>query len=168
MVMVVVMVLLLVLRRTHLSDVAIAFHSPSISLTARPNVWLAGQNRLTGILSLCTVLSQCPVCRGPDTQLEPEPYCRCIGDKHVPCSAWYRLLHWELLVRQNRLVGLVVKVSASGAEDPEFDSRLRRDFSGSSQTSDLKIGTPVATLPGASRCRVSTDWLARCQYTVTR
>ena len=29
-------------------------------------------------------------------------------------------------------------------------------FSGSSHTSDLKIGTPVATLPGAWRSRVST------------
>ena len=29
-------------------------------------------------------------------------------------------------------------------------------FSGSSHTSDLKIGTPVATLPGAWRYRVST------------
>ena len=29
-----------------------------------------------------------------------------------------------------RLVGLVVKASASRAEDPEFESRLRRDFSG--------------------------------------
>ena len=36
----------------------------------------------------------------------------------------------------HRLVGLVVKASASGAEDPEFDSRLRRgNFSGSSHTS---------------------------------
>ena len=37
------------------------------------------------------------------------------------------------------------------AEDPGFESRLRRDFSGSSHTSDSKIGTPVATLPGAGR-----------------
>ena len=44
----------------------------------------------------------------------------------------------------HRLVGPVVKVSASRAADPGFDSRLRRDFSGSSHTSD--IGTPVATL----------------------
>ena len=29
-----------------------------------------------------------------------------------------------------RLLGLVVKASASGAEDPGFESRLRRDFSG--------------------------------------
>ena len=33
-------------------------------------------------------------------------------------------------------------------------------FSGSGHTSDLKIGTPVATLPGAWCCRVSagTGW----------
>ena len=56
----------------------------------------------------------------------------------------------------NGLVGLVVKASASRAEDPGFESRLRRDFSGSSHTSDLKIGTPVASLPGAWRYRIST------------
>ena len=60
------------------------------------------------------------------------------------------------LFHSDRLVGLVVKASASRAEDPGFDSRLRRDFfSGSSHTSDLKIGTPVAILPGAWRYRVS-------------
>ena len=59
------------------------------------------------------------------------------------------------------LVGQVVKASASWAEDPEFDSRLRHgDFSGPSHTSDLKIGTQVATLPCAWRYRVSsgTGW----------
>ena len=55
----------------------------------------------------------------------------------------------------NRLGGLVVKASASRAEDPGFESRLRRIFSGSSHTSDLNIGTPVATLPGARRYRAS-------------
>ena len=55
----------------------------------------------------------------------------------------------------DRLVGLVVKASALRAADPGFESRLRRDFSGSSHTSDLKIGTPVATLPGAWRYRIS-------------
>ena len=54
----------------------------------------------------------------------------------------------------HRLVGLMVKASASRAEDPGFESRLRRDFSGSSHTRDLKIGTSVATLPGAWRYRV--------------
>ena len=47
-------------------------------------------------------------------------------------------------------------VKASTSEDPGFDSRWRRgDFSGSSHTSGLRIGTPVATLPGAWFCRVS-------------
>ena len=54
------------------------------------------------------------------------------------------------------LVGLVVKASASRVEDPGFESRWRRNFSGSSHTSDSKIGTPVATLPGTWLYRVST------------
>ena len=55
----------------------------------------------------------------------------------------------------DRLVGLVVKASALRAEDPGFESRLRRDFAGSSHTSDLKSGTPVATLRDAWHYRVS-------------
>ena len=54
-----------------------------------------------------------------------------------------------------RFVGLVVKASASRAEDPGIESRLQRDFSGSSHTNGLDIGTPVATLPNAWRNRVS-------------
>ena len=49
----------------------------------------------------------------------------------------------------------MVKVSASGAEDPGFESRLHRDFSRLSHTSDLQIDTPVATLSGAWRYSVS-------------
>ena len=60
------------------------------------------------------------------------------------------------LISRYRLGGLVVKASASRAEDPGFEFRLRRDFSRSSHTSDLKkTGTPLATLPDAWRCRVS-------------
>ena len=59
------------------------------------------------------------------------------------------------LTTQHRLVGLVVKASTWGAEGPEFESCLRRDFSGSSHTCDFKIGNPVATLPGAWHYRVS-------------
>ena len=60
----------------------------------------------------------------------------------------------------NLLVGLVVKASASRAEVPRFESRLQGNISGSSHNSDLKIGTPVATLLGAKRYRVSarTGW----------
>ena len=56
----------------------------------------------------------------------------------------------------DRLVGLVVKASASRAGDPGFDIRLHLgDFLGSSHTSDLKIDTPVDALLGPWRYRVS-------------
>ena len=60
---------------------------------------------------------------------------------------WKSVLDLDLsssLCEFHRLVGLVVKASASGAEDPEFKTRLQRDFSGSNHTGDLKISTPVA------------------------
>ena len=53
------------------------------------------------------------------------------------------------------LAGLVVKASTSGAEHPGFESRLRWDFSGSSHTSGLQIGTQMSAPPGAWRFRVS-------------
>ena len=58
----------------------------------------------------------------------------------------------------HRLDGLVVK--ASEQKIPGSNSTGAGIFSGSSHTSDLKIGTPVATLPGAWRYRVSagTGW----------
>ena len=47
----------------------------------------------------------------------------------------------------------MVEASTSRAEDPQFDSCLwRGDLSG--HTSDLEIGTPVATLPDVWRYRV--------------
>ena len=50
----------------------------------------------------------------------------------------------------------MVKASAPRAEDPGFESRLRWDFSGSSHTSNLKMGTLVASPPDAWCDRVST------------
>ena len=49
----------------------------------------------------------------------------------------------------------LVEASAARAGDPGFESRLRRDVSASSHTSDLKIRTLVATIPGAWRYRAS-------------
>ena len=54
------------------------------------------------------------------------------------------------------LAGPVVNVFTWRAADPGCDSCLRWDFSGSGHTSDFKIGTPVAILPGAWHYRVST------------
>ena len=57
----------------------------------------------------------------------------------------------------------MVKAFTSRVEDPEFDSRLcREDFYGSSHTSDLKLGTPVAIMPGAWHYRVSAGWVWPC------
>ena len=54
------------------------------------------------------------------------------------CLAPMRLC--DLPIR--KIIGLVVKASASKAEDRRFDSRLSSgEFSGSSHTSDLNIGS---------------------------
>ena len=67
----------------------------------------------------------------------------CLGFLSHVHSLWFPC-------QRNRLIGLVVKAPASRAADPWFDSRLWcGDFSVSSHSSDLKIGTPVATLPGS-------------------
>ena len=74
-------------------------------------------------------------------------YLSLLPHPHPPPSFFVFLLY--------RLVGLVVKASATRAVDPGFESRLRHNFSWSSHTSDLKAGTPVATMPGVWRYRVS-------------
>ena len=75
----------------------------------------------------------------------------------TPCSTATFLL--RSAVCGTALVGLMVKASTSRAEDPWFESSLCRDFFWGRV--DLKIGTPVATLPGTWRYRVSagTGWL---------
>ena len=68
----------------------------------------------------------------------------------------------------DHLDGLVVKESASRAEDPKFESRLRRDFFGVESYQRLQnwhsSGYPVRRLVLKGQCW---DWLARRQYTVT-
>ena len=54
-----------------------------------------------------------------------------------------------------RLVGLVVRRPPRERKIPGSNPACARIFSGSSHTNDSKIGTPVATLPGAWRDRVS-------------
>ena len=56
----------------------------------------------------------------------------------------------------DRLVGLVVRRPPRERKVPGSNPACAGIFSGSSHTSDLNIGTPVATLPGAWRYRVST------------
>ena len=55
---------------------------------------------------------------------------RCVsGPNEINVPPALRSLEF-LLVPFHRLAGLVVTASASTAEDPGFESRLRRDFSG--------------------------------------
>ena len=56
---------------------------------------------------------------------------------------------------RHRLVGLVVRRPPRERKVPVSNPARAGIFSGSSHTSDLKISTPVATLPGW-RYRVST------------
>ena len=56
---------------------------------------------------------------------------------------------------KDHLVDLMVKVLALRAADLGLDSCLDWDFSGLSHASDLRICTPMTTLPGAWCCRVS-------------
>ena len=55
----------------------------------------------------------------------------------------------------DRLVGLVVRRPPRERKVTGSNPACAGIFSGSSHTSDLNIGTPVATLPGAWRYRVS-------------
>ena len=57
---------------------------------------------------------------------------------------------------QDRLVGQVVRCPPRERKIPGSNPAGAGIFSGSGHTSDFKIGTPVATLPGAWRYRVST------------
>ena len=79
-----------------------------------------------------------------------------IGTLVVIVTSWLLLFSSSLVVYC--LLGLVVKASVSRSG---IDSRLRlADFSRLSQTSDFKLGTPAATLPGVWCYRVSagTGW----------
>ena len=61
----------------------------------------------------------------------------------------------------DRPVGLVVRRPPRERKIPGSNPACVGIFSGSSHTSDLKIGTPMATLPGSWRYRLSagTGWL---------
>ena len=52
-------------------------------------------------------------------------------------------------------VGWLLKASASRADVPGSNPACDGNFSGSSHTSDFKIGAPVATLPDTWRYTVS-------------
>ena len=61
-----------------------------------------------------------------------------------------------VLVSSDGLVGLEVRRPPREWKIPGSNPACARILSGLSHTSDFKIGTPVAILPGAWRYRVST------------
>ena len=69
---------------------------------------------------------------------------------------------------QHRLIGIVVKASASRAEDPGFESCLAWVFFWVESYQRLRnwhsSGYPARCPVLKSQCL---DWLAQCQYTVT-
>ena len=79
-----------------------------------------------------------------------------------PWKLWVtvrRSLHpltFALSALTDRLVGLAVSRPPRERKIPGSNPACDGIFSGSSHTTDLKIGTPVAILPGAWRYRVST------------
>ena len=74
----------------------------------------------------------------------------------------------SLLYTRHHLVRRVVKVPASRAEDPGFESHLRWNFSRVESYQWLQnwhsSGYPARCLALKGQCW---DWLAQCQYTVT-
>ena len=67
------------------------------------------------------------------------------------CSLFLQTLHRM----PNHLIGLVVRRPPRESKVLGLNPTCAWIFSGSSHTCDLNIGTPVATLPGACRYRVS-------------
>ena len=65
------------------------------------------------------------------------------------CWPIHRDSTFPCLQSNHRLVGLVVRRPPRERKIPGSNPACARIFSGSSHTSDSKIGTPVATLPGA-------------------
>ena len=71
------------------------------------------------------------------------------------------------MLHAERLVGLVVKVSASTAGDPGFDTRWRReDVSGSSHTMTHYWHSCGYSARHLTFLGQRWDWLARCQHTM--
>ena len=80
-----------------------------------------------------------------------------IKQKHPVLSSTVSMFDcaYVLFHARYRLVGLVVRRPPRERKIPASNPACDGIFSGSSHTSDLKNGTPVATLPGAWRYRVS-------------
>ena len=82
---------------------------------------------------------------------ELTPYVHCMA----PADGLYWVQVLMYVLHCNRLVGLVVRRPPRERKVPGSNPACAGIFSGPSHTSALNIGTPVVTLPGAWRYRVS-------------
>ena len=98
----------------------------------------------------CTAYYQCHT---PPSRITRSAHSACLNFHILSLPSSTRRLCPEIL---DRLVGLVVRRPPREREVPGSNPASAGSFSGSSHTSDFKIGTPVDTLPGAWRYRVST------------
>ena len=83
----------------------------------------------------------------------------CVRREQMRLQAWWAaslMYHCLSCLIPTRLVDLVVRCPPRERKIPGSNPAWAVIFSGSSHTSDLKIDTPVATLPGAWHYRVST------------
>ena len=79
------------------------------------------------------------------------------GTQTLILSPTHFIFGWTVFTySMNRLVGIVVRCLPWQRKIPGSNPACAGIFSGSSHTSDSKIGTPVATLPGTWHDRVST------------
>ena len=120
-------------------------------------------------IKICsTRVCPCPLLVTPPRPPPPPPLSLSLSlwalhdlSSHVPakkrttiwCNVYY---HTCFYCRFDRLVGLVVRRPPRERKTPGSNPTCAGNFSGLSHTIDLKIGTPVSTLPGAWRYKVST------------
>ena len=115
---------------------------PSSLLPSLPFSCYPPPTPFLSLSALCCIGVQsyiCMHCRGQSGRVELQ-------------ALWLLLL---FLHKANRLVGLVVRRPPRERKIAGSNPACTGIFSGSSHISDLKIGTPVATLPGTWRYRVS-------------
>ena len=92
--------------------------------------------------------------RLPSTPTHTPTHCPSV--QVMPNSYFFPISPPPPHLHHHRLVGLVVRRPPRERKTPGSNPACAGIFSGSSHTSDSKIGTPVTTLSGAWRCRVST------------
>ena len=127
----------------------------NITCAAAPQSSYCGTKKLPGKSSLSTAATLGACVSVPSTATTFSSRFRTRLKFICPSKLTFHFQSKHLFCVQDRLVGLVVRRPPRERKIPGSNPACGGIFSGSSHTSDLNIGTPVATLPGAWRYRVS-------------